>query len=122
MNQIKMILRLSAVYNQELSVKRLYEVLAVVGGGFAFREAARQIVGTMPVVGWALKGGVAYGGTIAMGQLAKRYFESWKGNIENGEETDGETSNGKRAETQKSLGAHRAGTSTGGEAEPVHKS
>ncbi|MHB8842113.1 MAG: hypothetical protein ACYC56_10080 [Candidatus Aquicultor sp.] len=122
MNQIKMILRLSAVYNQELSVKRLYEVLAVVGGGFAFREAARQVAGTVPVVGWALKGGVAYGGTIAMGQLAKRYFESWKGDIVNSGTTNSETTNGDRAETQKSLGTHRAGTSTGGEAEPVHKS
>ncbi len=122
MNQIKMILRLSAVYNQELSVKRLYEVLAVVGGGFAFREAARQVAGTVPVVGWALKGGVAYGGTIAMGQLAKRYFESWKGDIINGGTTNDETTNGDGAEAQKSLDTHRAGPSTGGEAEPVYKS
>ncbi len=74
-NQIRMILRLSAVYNQELSAKRLYEILAVVGGGFAFREAARQTLSVIPVAGWAVKGGIAYGGTIAMGQLAKKYFE-----------------------------------------------
>lgn len=122
MNQIKMILRLSAVYNQELSVKRLYEVLAVVGGGLAFREAARQAAGAIPVAGWALKGGVAYGGTVAMGQMAKRYFESWKGNILNSERTDVEKSNGEIAETQKSLDADRAGASTGREAEPLHKS
>jgi uncharacterized protein (DUF697 family) len=122
MNQIKMILRLSAVYNQELSVKRLYEVLAVVGGGFVFREAARQVAGTIPIVGWAIKGGVAYGGTIAIGQLAKRYFESWKGDIANVGNSEVEKSNGGNAEQQKSLAADRAGTPAGGEAEPVHKS
>jgi len=79
MNQIWMILRLSAVYNQELSAKRLYEILATVGGGFAFRESARQVIGLIPFGGWAVKGAFAYGGTIAMGQLAKKYFESKKG-------------------------------------------
>lgn len=80
-NQIRMILRLSAAYNQELSAKRLYEVLAVVGGGLAFREVARQTLSVIPVAGWAVKGGIAYGGTIAMGRLARKYFENEMGEI-----------------------------------------
>jgi len=75
-NQIKMILRLSAVYNEEISAKRLYEILAVIGGGFAFREIAKQALGLIPVAGWAIKGGIGYGGTVAMGQVAKKYFEN----------------------------------------------
>lgn len=102
-NQIKMVLRLSAVYNQELSVKRLYEILAVVGGGFAFREAARQTLSVIPVAGWAIKGGVAYGGTIAMGQLAKKYFEDWKG------------------EASGPLAANRENIAESGEAKQIHK-
>ncbi len=81
LNQIRMVLRLSAAYNQELSAKRLYEVLAVVGGGLAFREVARQTLSVIPVAGWAVKGGIAYGGTIAMGRLAKKYFENGMGEI-----------------------------------------
>ncbi|HZD60732.1 MAG TPA: DUF697 domain-containing protein [Anaerolineae bacterium] len=76
LNQIKMVIRLAAVYNRELSVKRVSEVMVTIGGGFAFREAASQLVSLIPVAGWAVKGGIAYGGTIAMGQLAKKYFES----------------------------------------------
>lgn len=76
MNQIKMILRLSAIYNEELSAKRLYEILAVVGGGFVFRELAKQALGVIPVAGWAVKGTISYGGTVAMGQVAKKYFEN----------------------------------------------
>jgi len=81
-NQIKMILRLSAVYNEEISAKRLYEILAVIGGGFAFRELAKQVLGLVPVAGWAIKGGIGYGGTVAMGQVAKRYFEQNLENVE----------------------------------------
>lgn len=103
-NQIRMILRLSAVYNQELSSERLYEVLAVVGGGFAFRELAKQVLGVIPVAGWAAKGAIAYGGTIAMGELAKKYF------------------NHKKGETVEPLATDREDTAAGREAEPVHKS
>lgn len=81
-NQIKMILRLSAIYNEEISAKRLYEILAVIGGGFAFRELAKQVLGLVPVAGWAIKGGIGYGGTVAMGQVAKRYFEQNQENVE----------------------------------------
>ncbi len=101
-NQIRMILRLSAVYNQELSAKKLYEILAVVGGGFVFREAARQTLLVIPVAGWAVKGGIAYGGTIAMGQLAKKYLE--------------------KGEVFGSLATNRKDTVEGREAESLYKS
>jgi len=44
------------------------EVLGVLGGGLLFRQAARQLVGLIPVVGLLPKVAVAYGGTWAMGR------------------------------------------------------
>jgi uncharacterized protein (DUF697 family) len=50
-------------------------VLGVVGSGLGFRAIARRAIGVVPVVGWAIKGGVAYAGTRALGEAAMRYFE-----------------------------------------------
>lgn len=44
------------------------EVLGVLGGGLLFRQAARQLVGLIPVIGLLPKVAVAYGGTWAMGR------------------------------------------------------
>jgi uncharacterized protein (DUF697 family) len=76
MNQIRMVMQLSALYNKEISLKRLYEVTAVTIGGFAFRELARELLGLIPVLGWALKGAIAYIGTIAVGHLAVTYLKT----------------------------------------------
>jgi uncharacterized protein (DUF697 family) len=44
------------------------EVLGVVGGGFLFRQAARQLVGLIPVAGVVPKVVIAYTGTWAIGR------------------------------------------------------
>ncbi|NLG66575.1 MAG: hypothetical protein GX536_02560, partial [Actinobacteria bacterium] len=44
--------------------------------GLGFRAVARQLMGLVPGVGWAVKGGVGYAGTKALGEAAFRYFES----------------------------------------------
>lgn len=46
----------------------LGEVLGVIGGGFLFRQLARQLVGLIPVAGVAPKVAVAYAGTWAIGR------------------------------------------------------
>lgn len=74
-NQAKMLLQIAAAYGQPLGAERVRELAAVVGGGFVFRAIARQAVGVLPVLGWAVKGGVAYSGTVAMGRAAIEYFE-----------------------------------------------
>lgn len=74
-NQAKMLLQIAAAYGEPLGTERLKDLAAVVGAGFAFRTAARQVVGLVPVLGWAVKGGFAYGGTVAMGKAAIAYFE-----------------------------------------------
>jgi uncharacterized protein (DUF697 family) len=76
LNQIRLVLRLAAAHGVEIDQSRLPEVLATVGAGLGFRALARQAVGLVPVAGWALKGGIAYAGTRALGEAAQRYFES----------------------------------------------
>jgi hypothetical protein len=47
----------------------------VVGCGFTFRLLAQQLLDFIPGFGWAVKAGVAYSGTLAMGYAAVEYFE-----------------------------------------------
>lgn len=74
-NQAKMVLQIAAAYGEKLDTERAKELLAVVGGGFAFRAIARQLLDLVPGFGWALKAGIGYTGTIAMGKAAILYFE-----------------------------------------------
>jgi uncharacterized protein (DUF697 family) len=73
-NQVKMVLRLASIYDQPMTTDRLKEVLAVVGSGFAFRTAARQVAKVIPGPGWLLGGAMGYTGTFAMGKAAIEYF------------------------------------------------
>jgi uncharacterized protein (DUF697 family) len=76
LNQIRLVLRLAAAHGVEVDQQRLPEVLATVAAGFGFRAAARQLLGAIPIAGWVVKGGVAYGGTRALGEAAHRYFHA----------------------------------------------
>lgn len=75
LNQGKMLLQIAAAYGQQLGGERIKELAAVVGGGFLFRAFARQALTLVPGFGWAIKAGVAYSGTLAMGNAAIAYFE-----------------------------------------------
>jgi len=55
--------------------ERIPEILAVVGAGLGFRTVAREALGFVPGLGWAIKGGIAYVGTKALGKAATAYFE-----------------------------------------------
>jgi uncharacterized protein (DUF697 family) len=74
-NQAKMILQIAAAYGQPLGPERIKELAVVVGGGFTFRLLAQQLLDFIPGFGWAVKAGVAYSGTLAMGYAALEYFE-----------------------------------------------
>ena len=75
LNQLRMVFRMAAAYGQEIDRERIPEVLAVVGAGLGFRTIAREALGFVPGLGWAVKGGVAYAGTKALGKAASAYFE-----------------------------------------------
>ena len=76
LNQIRMVFRIAAAYGEEIDRDRALEILAVIGTGFGFRAVAREALGFVPGVGWAIKGGIAYVGTKALGRAAERYFEA----------------------------------------------
>jgi uncharacterized protein (DUF697 family) len=76
LNQIRLVLRIAIAYGQEIDRTRAAELLGVVGAGFGFRVVARELLDFVPVAGWAVKGGVAYAGTKAVGEAAVRYFEA----------------------------------------------
>jgi len=75
LNQIRMLMRIADAYGFELDRERIPEVLGVIGSGVGFRAVARSLLGVVPVAGWLVKGGIAYAGTRALGEAARRYFE-----------------------------------------------
>ncbi|MGZ4289758.1 MAG: hypothetical protein ACXVQ3_05815 [Gaiellaceae bacterium] len=79
LNQIRLVLRIALAYGEEVDNSRAVELVGVVGAGFGFRAAARELLDFVPVAGWALKGAVAYAGTKAVGEAAVRYFEARSG-------------------------------------------
>ena len=75
LNQIRLVLGLARAYGQELDRERLPAIAAVIGSGLGLRAAARQLLGLVPLAGWAVKGAVAYAGTRALGEAAREYLE-----------------------------------------------
>jgi uncharacterized protein (DUF697 family) len=76
LNQARLVLRLAVAHGQEIDRSRAADLLGVVGAGFGFRAIARELLDVVPVAGWAVKAGIAYGGTKAVGEGAVRVFES----------------------------------------------
>ena len=76
LNQIRLVLWIAVAYGEEVDRDRAVELIGVVGAGFGFRAAARELLDFVPVAGWAVKGAVAYTGTRAIGEAAVRYFEA----------------------------------------------
>ncbi|HEY1513515.1 MAG TPA: hypothetical protein VGF66_07150 [Gaiellaceae bacterium] len=76
LNQARLVLRIALAHGKTIDNQRAAELLGVVGAGFGFRAVARELLDFVPVAGWALKAGVAYAGTKAVGEAAVRYFAS----------------------------------------------
>jgi uncharacterized protein (DUF697 family) len=68
MIQVRMLARLAAVHDRPLGPERGLEALAVIGAGFGWRALGRASARAMPR--WVAGGGVAYGGTRAVGEAA----------------------------------------------------
>jgi uncharacterized protein (DUF697 family) len=68
-NQLVMSYRIALASGKKGTPRELVgEVLGVIGGGFLFRQGARQLVGLIPVAGIVPKVAVAYAGTLAIGK------------------------------------------------------
>jgi len=66
--QVMLMLHIEAVYGRDPDVQRTWQLLPVIGGGFGWRTLARELAGFVPVAGIAIKGAIAYAGTIVVGE------------------------------------------------------
>jgi uncharacterized protein (DUF697 family) len=76
LNQVRMVLRIAAAHGEEIGARRALELLPLLGAGLGMREVARQAVGFIPFLGWAIQGGIALAGTRGLGEAAIVYFEA----------------------------------------------
>jgi uncharacterized protein (DUF697 family) len=73
-NELRLVLRLAQAYDAEGLPERLPEITATLAAGFGLRALGRRLLDLAPGPGWMLRGGVAYGGTRALGEAARLRF------------------------------------------------
>ncbi len=74
-NQALMVYRLALAYGAPPDFQaRIREVVPVVGGAFLWRQAARSLIGLIPIWGLVPKIAIAYAGTYTTGVAAARWF------------------------------------------------
>ena len=73
--QIVLMMQIGATYGKDPDVQRIWELLPVVGGGLGWRALSREISGFIPVAGVAIKGAIAYAGTIVVGEGVGFFYE-----------------------------------------------
>jgi hypothetical protein len=76
--QINMLLNIAAAYGKKAEFARVIELLPVIGGGYGWRTLARELSGFIPFAGIPIKAGIAYAGTLVVGQAAAYYYEHGK--------------------------------------------
>jgi uncharacterized protein (DUF697 family) len=74
LNQARLVLAIALAHGEPIDRSRLPDLAGVVGAGFGFRAIARQLLGFVPFAGWATRGAIAYSGTRAIGEAARRRF------------------------------------------------
>lgn len=74
LNELRLALRIAIACGRQVDVSLWPEILAVVGAAFGWRRLARELLDVVPVAGWAVKGGVAFAGTKAIGEAARARF------------------------------------------------
>ncbi len=77
-HQLRMVLRLAAIYGESFSVRHARELIGTIAGGVGIRFVGEQAAKLLPGPGWLISAGFASGGTFAIGKAAVAYFESGK--------------------------------------------
>jgi len=76
LNELRLVLRLAQAHGAAEDVRdRLPELAATLAAAFGLRAFAREALSVVPRAGWAVKAGVAYVGTRAVGEAARLRFE-----------------------------------------------
>ncbi len=76
--QIRMVLRLGAMYGEPLSSQHVRELLGAMAGSLAFRYLAEEAAKAVPFGGDLVSGAIAGAGTWAIGAVTLEYYESDK--------------------------------------------
>lgn len=74
--QIRMLLRLAAIYGESMSAARARELISAIAGGVGIRYAAQELAKLIPGPGWLVAGAAASTGTFALGRAAVVLFEA----------------------------------------------
>jgi len=77
-NQVRLVMRLAALYNEPLVAGPTRELMLTVAAGLAFRYLAEEAAKAVPFGGDLVSGAIAAAGTWALGQMALEYFEGGK--------------------------------------------
>ena len=73
--QIAMVTAIGYFHGVEVTTERATELIAVMGAGVGFREAARQLAKLIPGYGSAVSATIAFAGTVALGEAANVWFK-----------------------------------------------
>lgn len=73
--QIVLLMHIEAAYGKDPDLQRIWKLLPVIGGGLGWRTLARELSGFVPVAGIAIKGAIAYAGTIVVGEGVAFFLE-----------------------------------------------
>ena len=73
--QVMLMLHIEAAYGRDPDMHRTWQLLPIIGGGFGWRTLARELSGFVPVAGIAIKGAIAYAGTIVVGEGVTFFME-----------------------------------------------
>jgi len=73
--QVRLVLRIAAVYGEAISPERARELVVTMAGGMALRYLGGEAAKLLPGPGWLIAGAMASASTAAIGQVAIRYFE-----------------------------------------------
>jgi uncharacterized protein (DUF697 family) len=74
LRQVRLVVRIAHLYGHDVDASLAPAVAAVVAGGNGFRAVARRLLARAPVGEFAIRGGVAYAGTRAVGEAAIARF------------------------------------------------
>jgi uncharacterized protein (DUF697 family) len=72
--QMAMVATIGYFHGVEVSADRAGELMGVMGAGVGLREAARQVVKLIPGYGMVVSAGIAFAGTVALGETANLWF------------------------------------------------
>lgn len=75
-SQLRLCLLVAAIHGRPVDFfDRVGELWPIIGSAFGWRALARELIGMVPVAGWAFKSSLAYSGTWLVGEGARLYYE-----------------------------------------------